>query len=1171
MIAKIAPQRRSGRGSFATLRTYLEREQDGSERADLLGTWSGNVASHTTADLEMDAIGQRGRSDDPLLHIVLSWRPGEDVSEETVSGAIEATLQSLGAEDRQWFAALHNDPEDPRAHLHLAINRVDPESRRMVDLWKSHAKLARAAEWVEREFGCLPDRRMDWRAQTPEIDLGPDGPGGLSPDAPAPDRPRPEAPAGLSLAPPGAATPEMDAARRAGYSWARLVQDEAVPAAQAVLARDGATWEHVHASLETYGLRMVPAGSGARIVGAEPGLHLKASRVGLDVRALEAQLGPFVEPAREATAYEARLAAAREAAGVAKTWPELHAGLAEAGLALDGGARGGQVVDLETDGRKAACRAALGASLSQLEARLGPHEVAPAIVERQAREEERRAATIAERVELLVAEPGLVVARIAEMRSTWDRAEAEREIRGVLDVGESKAWDAAVARVAEAALAPGQVVSLGFVPGVSAESPREVFSTAAIVAEERALHAAARTLAERARTPERERAEGVTSLRAPAPELDTQQQGAYAAIAGGTGLSIVQGIAGAGKSRMLRDVAEAYEEAGYRVLGAAVSGDAARVLGEEAQIPTQTVARLRMNLSSGGERLDARTVLLIDEASMLGTSDARVLLEAARDGGASVRLLGDAEQHGSVARGNVLADLSKAYGAYDMARSRRAQEPWLREVAADLRAGLTPRALDALRAHGSIAEHRTTDEAKTALIAGWAADVRAEREVLLIATRRKDVAELNELARAALADKLGEARPYTTAFGAREIAVGEQLIARKADRDSETVNGDRLRVLGHREDGRIACERIRDGAKLLWDVQQRPEIDYGYAATSYRSQGRTVDAVHVLATQADDRRGLYVDATRARERVRIAYGRDEVTNFGSLLALGARERLGRSVTGAERAIEAAQLTPPRTAEPERPVAVKPVERAPERVEEPATESAANSEAKPERKTRTVHLLDLEFSLSDEMAELRKRSEAARELRNRGRDGAWSREATTAAEVIAHERAASERRVKAVETAAEAQFREKNQGLLGLTRSAEQRERDDRTAKAYEAEVARDESARAWLADPAYAAEVERTLEAGRVASDEIQRSQEKRDRLRVLASTLKTIGIERVEVPDMPGRSISERLSDAMTSAVSLVRENASRFSEIEEHREQTRSEQRERERTREYRPEIDL
>ena len=81
------------------------------------------------------------------------------------------------------------------------------------------------------------------------------------------------------------------------------------------------------------------------------------------------------------------------------------------------------------------------------------------------------------------------------------------------------------------------------------------------------------------------------TLQAPDAGLDAQQQAAYAHMGAKGDLAIVTGIAGAGKSRLQRDVAAAYEEAGFRVIGAAVAGDAARTLGEEAAIDARTVAK----------------------------------------------------------------------------------------------------------------------------------------------------------------------------------------------------------------------------------------------------------------------------------------------------------------------------------------------------------------------------------------------------------------------------------------------------------------------------------------------------------------------------------------------------------------------------------------------------
>ena len=82
---------------------------------------------------------------------------------------------------------------------------------------------------------------------------------------------------------------------------------------------------------------------------------------------------------------------------------------------------------------------------------------------------------------------------------------------------------------------------------------------------------------------------------------------------------------------------------------------------------------------------------------------------------------------------------------------------------------------------------------------------------------------------------------------------------------------------------------MRDEKRVVWDLHEHRAIEHGYATTSYRSQGRTVDTVFALASAAEARRGLYVDVTRAREDVTIAYGKDEVQDFGELLVRAQRD------------------------------------------------------------------------------------------------------------------------------------------------------------------------------------------------------------------------------------------------------------------------------------------
>src|SRR5207248_790498 len=95
---------------------------------------------------------------------------------------------------------------------------------------------------------------------------------------------------------------------------------------------------------------------------------------------------------------------------------------------------------------------------------------------------------------------------------------------------------------------------------------------------------------------------------------------------------LVSGMAGTGKSTMLRAARECWERENYRVIGAALAGEAARSLCESAGIKSHTVARLvgsaelgfvgdfdRQHGGRGPIQLDSRSVLVIDEAGMLGT------------------------------------------------------------------------------------------------------------------------------------------------------------------------------------------------------------------------------------------------------------------------------------------------------------------------------------------------------------------------------------------------------------------------------------------------------------------------------------------------------------------------------------------------------------------------
>src|SRR5207302_472434 len=128
------------------------------------------------------------------------------------------------------------------------------------------------------------------------------------------------------------------------------------------------------------------------------------------------------------------------------------------------------------------------------------------------------------------------------------------------------------------------------------------------------------------------------------PFLSYEQRAMVRTLAtSGRGVDVVIAPAGSGKTTALATAGEAWQLAGYRVIGCAVAAKAARQLEATAGIPSNTIAGLRRDLASGPQ-FTRGTVLIIDEAGMAGTRTLEPLLTAAQLARAKVVLVGDTTQ-----------------------------------------------------------------------------------------------------------------------------------------------------------------------------------------------------------------------------------------------------------------------------------------------------------------------------------------------------------------------------------------------------------------------------------------------------------------------------------------------------------------------------------------------
>ena len=142
-------------------------------------------------------------------------------------------------------------------------------------------------------------------------------------------------------------------------------------------------------------------------------------------------------------------------------------------------------------------------------------------------------------------------------------------------------------------------------------------------------------------------------------------------------------------------------------------------MAEEGFTDARTVDRLLLDLGHGRLELDGRTVLVVDEAAMVGTRKLAPLLEHAERAGAKVVLVGDDRQFASIQAGGGFRALRLRLGASELTVNRRQVEAWEQRAIDDVRAGNLEQAIAAYAEHERIRAFEGRDDRDRALVADW--------------------------------------------------------------------------------------------------------------------------------------------------------------------------------------------------------------------------------------------------------------------------------------------------------------------------------------------------------------------------------------------------------------------------------------------------------------------
>jgi ATP-dependent exoDNAse (exonuclease V) alpha subunit len=434
-------------------------------------------------------------------------------------------------------------------------------------------------------------------------------------------------------------------------------------------------------------------------------------------------------------------------------------------------------------------------------------------------------------------------------------------------------------------------------------------------------------------------------------ELTHEQRKALSHIVASRDLVMdVSGIAGAGKSLLLKEVQQA-----------AISVDkiVAVLSPTDASVKNLHKAGFRARTFQGFQlRPESADLLVIDEASMLSVPQMLWLVKHARENHSRVLLAGDSAQHRSVERGDALRILEQSGSVryVELLQTQRQRAPALKASIEDLKAGRLEKGWEKLERHGFIKEIADGEALRQRAVEQHLEALRADKTSLMISPRHDEARKVATVVRRQLKaegvigrenyhvtvlrridlgseacrDLLHYAPGRIVGFHSRSgggFRPGEKWTVTQANCEtvmlerngkvrefkpsakgkwdvlvSSTMQvsiGDQIRVTAGFREGKnvfknndiVEVQEITDSELVLNDGRRMrrngARIDQGVCITSHASQCRTVDQVVVLPDGADAK-SWYVSLSRGRESMHV-YTRDKAALRQSVMYPGERK------------------------------------------------------------------------------------------------------------------------------------------------------------------------------------------------------------------------------------------------------------------------------------------
>ncbi len=382
------------------------------------------------------------------------------------------------------------------------------------------------------------------------------------------------------------------------------------------------------------------------------------------------------------------------------------------------------------------------------------------------------------------------------------------------------------------------------------------------------------------------------------PNLCAEQQWAIEHLTGTSGdIKVVDGMPGTGKTYMLAVCREIWEQQGFNVIGCSISAKATRELSDGMGIPCYTTAKLFYELDRNAvdklehharqltraalgqetfaieaPRLDNRTVVVLDEAGMADTRTLLRIQQEVEQAGALLALVGDRRQIPAVGAGGGFEAIGDRIGRVELTQMRRQENPLDLLAVQKLAESQVHDVLQDFQQRGILQVAPSRLEAMEQLVADWRAHGLTDpRNTTIITSTNAEAAFLNRLCQEERLKQEWHNPLLTVEVKGDQFFNGDRVLFLENNRRLQVDNGDTGTITAIDPlKKQVTISLDRSETPVVVDLAKYDELQLGYAKSTHKEQGSTVDHAYVLMGGSMQSKEItFVQISRHVESLRI--------------------------------------------------------------------------------------------------------------------------------------------------------------------------------------------------------------------------------------------------------------------------------------------------------------